>query len=128
MKEALLYPGDLAWSPDGSRIAVLYDGGLRIIEMGKSVTTYTLDESNREGKFAWSPDSRYLAVAIELPSNGSLTSVGKLGVWDVTERKYVRLLRYSTFFEVPEALCWSRDGTNIRAIADVYQQENWNWS
>lgn len=121
------YPSDLAWSPDGVRIAVLYDGGLHIIEMGKGTNTYTLDEPNQGGKLVWSPDSRYLAVAIALPSNGSLTSCGKFGVWDVIERKYVRLLRYSTFFEIPDALSWSQDGTNIRAIADVYQQENWSW-
>lgn len=126
-RKAQMYPGDLAWSPDGVRIALLYDGGVHIIEMGKSVTHYTLDEPQREGRFVWSPDSRYLAVAVELPSNGSLTSVGKFGVWDVIARKYVRTLRYSTFFEVPDALSWSRDGTNIRAIADVYQQENWGW-
>ena len=117
----------LAWSPDGNRIALLSSDQIHIVEMGNTPTNYTLNEPNRNGKFVWSPDSRHLAVAVELPSKNSFESAGKFEVWDVIERKYVRLLRYSTLFWVPDALYWTPDGTTIRAIADVYQQENWNW-
>lgn len=120
-------PDRLAWSPNGNRIALLSSEHIRIIEMGNPPTSYTLNEPNRNGTFVWSPDSRHLAVAVEFPSDGTFASGGKFGVWDTIERRYVRLLRYSTLFAVPDALSWSPDGTTIRAIADVYQQENWSW-
>lgn len=121
------YPSGLAWSPDGKRIALFASDHIQIVEMGNTPTSYALNEPNRNGKLVWSPDSRHLAVAVELPSSDRFESTGKFGVWDVIEQKYVRLLRYSTLFGVPDALYWTPDGTTIRAIVDVYQQANWSW-
>src|SRR5437879_5040492 len=84
-----------AWSPDENRIALLSSDHIQVVEIGNTPTNYTLNEPHRNGKLVWAPDSRHLAVAVELPSNGSFASGGKFGVWDTTERKYVRLLRYS---------------------------------
>jgi WD40 repeat protein len=117
----------LAWSPDGTHIVALTHGQLQIVQVGASLTSYALDEPNDGGKLAWSPDSRYLAVAVNEPDN--LLSFGsRLDVWDIIARRQVRVLNGNAFPpSFPNALAWSRDGKFIRIIANVYQQENWNW-
>lgn len=117
----------LSWSPDGTHIAALAHGELQIIQVGGSLTSYALDEPNDGGKIAWSPDSRYLAVVVREP-NDFLSSGSKFGVWDIVERKQVRVFHGSVFSSsIPDALAWSKDGKSIRVIGDLYQQESWNW-
>lgn len=119
------YLSDLAWSPDGAHIAAVAHGQLQIVQVGQSLTSYALDEPNKYGKLAWSPDGRHLAVAVRGPND--FLSGDKLGVWDIAERKLVRVFHRGQFPSVPDALAWSKDGKSLRIIADVYKQENWSW-
>lgn len=114
-----------AWSPDGTHLAALARGQLHIITIGNQLTSYTLDEPNKYGQLAWSPDGKYLAVAVREPDDFSTGS--KFGVWDIVERKQVRVFNRGLNADVPDALAWSKDGSFIRMIADVYKQENWSW-
>lgn len=120
-------PG-LVWSPDGAQIAAIGNGQLRMIQVGQQLTNYSLDLPNDGGLLAWSPDSRYLAAAVWPPNSLLSFSSSRFGVWDTVERKQVRSFNTGTFpSSVPHALTWSKDGRSIRIIADLYQQENWNW-
>ncbi len=60
-----LYSQEMAWSPDGSRLAFLGapDGRyhLYIATLGGSEVVQVTDDEFREGDLAWSPDGRYLA-------------------------------------------------------------------
>lgn len=117
----------LVWSPDGAHLAVLARGQLQVIQVGHPLTSYALDIPNDGGLLAWSPDGRYLAVAVREP-NGIFSSSSRFGVWDIVERKQVRAFNDGVFStSIPDALTWSKDGKFIRVIANVYQQENWDW-
>lgn len=125
------FPSMLVWSPDGARIAVLSRGQLQIIHMAESVSSYALDEPNDHGILAWSPDGKYLVVAVSfhssLETGEDINALYPFGIWDVVAKKKVHSFGNSTLGDLPDALAWSRDSRHIITIAADYQQGNWYW-
>ncbi len=95
---------DVAWSPDGNRIASGgADGTLQVwvsMSMGRPIT-YN-HHPNSVTAVAWSPDGVCVA------SGGS---DGMVQVWDTTTDQ--RVLTYRGHIDTVAAVAWSPDGTRI---------------
>jgi WD40 repeat protein len=125
------YPDMLEWSPDGAHIAALSRRQLQVIHMAKTVSSYPLDEPNDHGRLAWSPDGRYLAVAVsfhtDLKYGEYEDEPHPFGIWDVVGQKKVHSFGNGTLDDLPYGLAWSKDGSHIITINDLSMQENWYW-
>ena len=97
----------LAWSPDGSALAVAawHEVILRSGD-GEQLLGRLVGESPRVEALAFSPDGRQLAVA-----GGAPSEYGEVQLWDVAERKLVRSIKASAdcFF----GISWSPDGSKV---------------
>ncbi len=113
----------IKWSPDGSHIACFSHGHLYIIEVADSLTSSNLSESYDSIIGAWSPDGRYLAVIASHYSEQS----DRFDVWNIAEKSIVRSFNLEATI-LPQAIGWSRDGTQIIVINNLYGQESWDWS
>ena len=95
------YPFDVAWSPDGQRLALgqMHTDSVRVIDSasGHDLAVFHL---NRARRVAWSPDGRYLA-------GGSRNEVL---VWDTQTKdpKPVCTIRQSG-----ARITWNRDGRRL---------------
>lgn len=121
------YNSQLAWSPDGNRIAAWGGGQLQIIQTKNTSSSYLLTESDH-GKMCWSPNGKYLAVidASDFMDFWAASLGSRFNVWDITQQKTIRSFNRGTAY-VPEALGWSRDEKHIVVIDTFYAQENWDW-
>ena len=97
----------LAWSPDGSVLAVAawHEVILRSGD-GEQLIGRLVGESPRVESLAFSPGGKFLAVA-----GGAPSEYGEVQIWDLAERKQVRAIKASVdcFFGVS----WSPDGSKI---------------
>ncbi len=97
----------LAYSPDGSRIAVAgYHEVLVHQADGSGIVARLVGLSERIQKLAWSPDGKKLAV-----SGGSPAREGELQIWDVEKQKLD--LSKSITFDTVYGVSWSPDGKQI---------------
>ncbi len=103
------WAGSLAWSPDGSLLAVagkslsVYD-----ITTGDKLLDYALDSMR---PVAWSPDGSKLAAGINR---------GEIAIWDVssvrTTRQLIPLQQFKAYAHEVFDLQWSPDGTLLASI------------
>lgn len=131
----LTYRSFLAWSPEGGRLALIAGGGretwlnkvLTVVRLGGSVRSLS-DALESEIDPAWSPDSRWIAVAGELTNSravgiSSITrAVAGRRIWlmaaDGSAQK--ELTRDPSYRD--ERPLWSADGTIILFVRIRNQQ------
>ena len=82
----------VAWSPDGSSIAVSVSTGpsgfLQMLNAQTATLKYTLPnvDDSVSGQIAWSSDGQYLAVSGYSTQGGDPATSSKVWVWDVAKR------------------------------------------
>lgn len=99
--------GALAWTPDGSLLAVagwhevvLHDG------QGTGIVARLVGESPRIESLAFSPDGTQLAV-----SGGAPSEYGEIQIWSLSTRKLIRFIR--TTGDAVFGVSWSPDGQRV---------------
>jgi WD40 repeat protein len=95
-------PSDIAWHPDGERLAYVHDE-LTIRVMHAATGQVIRDFASRQGNvraLAWSPDGSRLAAGGER---------GQLTLWSVTEGQAARAIPSAS----TSALCWDPEGRYI---------------
>lgn len=100
---------DLAWSPDGTRLAAAQPGGVRLFSPaeGRLVGLVPVAASLRQPRIAWSPDGARLAVA----------GVARAFIWDVVRGERACELEGGGW--APQ-LAWSPDGSLIAGGPSVW--------
>lgn len=104
-------PTDLSWSPDGSRIAMLFEGEIQTIDVqGHTLRRWTSLSDQFPAWPTWSPDSRYIAFALlTRPIRG--TALRILDTQDGSIRDPAHLLENELTPASPAS--WSPDGTTL---------------
>ena len=98
---------NLAWSPDGSRIALSGSGGLDLIDPDGSNRT-TLIERGYVGPTTWSPDSATIAFT------GQFAPTDRQAVYEIdADGSDLRVLFEQPGSARPSGLRWSPDGSRI---------------
>lgn len=95
---------DVAWSPDGSRLALTVEDGIVTVATDGSDRRVVV-RARAAGDPVWSPDGTRLAFVSYRRFNPTLETIGV----DGTDRRRVVRAR-DTFFETPE---WSPDGRTL---------------
>lgn len=118
----------VAWSPDGSRLAMFAAGGIEIVPVDSTGPAVRLPSEYGElaGSPTWSPDGKQVAFVY---NSGEETWVDELDVYvgDVSGSglSHVRKLTgdsYSVMYLQP---AWSPDGTRIAMIACQPTEDQW---
>lgn len=122
-----LFPGvqrgpveEFSWSPDGNVLAVLRDGQVVLWDVATSQPRYMpWPPAFRAHAFAWSPDSRRLAIAgAELAPEALIHT----RVWGIAEQRQLALLPDSG-----GPLAWSPDGRFLAAFSVAGEDEVQLW-
>jgi WD40 repeat protein len=118
----------VAWSPDGSRLAMFAYGGIVIAPVDSTETVVRLprDYGELAGSPTWSPDGKHVAFVF---NSGEETWVDELDVYvgDVSGSglSHWRKLTgdsYATMYLQP---AWSPDGTRIAMVACPQADDQW---
>ena len=96
----------LAWSPDGSSLAVSGHHEVLLHQTGQKKPMRLIGMSERIQSIAFSPDGKLLAVA-----GGSPARFGELQIWKVPEGKLK--LSVPVSFDTIYGASWSPDGTRV---------------
>jgi WD40 repeat protein len=113
----------LVWSPKGDYLATVLNGKICLLQTSYSRKDVTFtealesDENLDENLLAWSSDGQYLAA----------TDYGKLGVWDVTEKRQIRAFYRGQVPSEIKALTWTKDGKQIAFLNDEYSLIHMSW-
>ncbi len=101
----------LAWSPDGTLLAVSgYHEVLLHAGDGSRIVARLAGEASRIESLAFSADGKTLAIAGGVPSE-----YGQIQLWDVAERKQIRTIQITG--DVVYGVSISHDGTRVAAGA-----------
>lgn len=97
----------VAWSPDGSLLAVaaFHEVILRSAD-GRNLVARLVGDSSQVESLAFSPDGKFLAV-----SGGAPSEFGEVQIWEVGSRALVRSIKTSN--DCVFGLSWSPDGTKV---------------
>jgi WD40 repeat protein len=120
------------WSPDGaSLVTSVYHDDTQIWDPATGEVEATIAVGvNRHMATAWSPDSKYLALAVTLTTPlGSNDRGGWIEVWNIASRKLEAkldgvILTGDGFYN--NALAYSRDGDRIAATSDDGKIHIWD--
>ena len=101
----LSHPRALAWSPDGSQIAVSISGGIMLLEAetGRLIRTLT-GHAWGVWSLAWSPNGRTLAAGEDFTG-------GHMAIWEVAAGRLLQILNDHT--NTVHSLAWSPDGCRL---------------
>ncbi len=100
---------EVAWSPDGTAIAVINERGLALLKLQDGTfRPYLVEHYAGATNVAWSPDGTQLALAYRY------TVVPMIFVWDVASGSVLSVLSGSPFGRFRD-VAWSPDGTRIAA-------------
>lgn len=107
-------PVELAWSPDGARIAMLFQWEIRTIDVNAHSLEQWTQIGDRYPRWpTWSPDNRYIAFA--LMSGGSIwypDSLSRLRIIDTHDGNMRAIVRDPDLAPMSPAH-WSSDGTTL---------------
>jgi Tol biopolymer transport system component len=112
----------LAWSPDGSRIALSGSGGLDLIDPDGSNRTTLIDSRGARGNVGpptWSPDGATIAFTARLPASSD-----HLAVYEVDADGSNLKVLFEQPGISPSSLRWSPDGSRIAYLVSVYPHPN----
>ena len=106
LERGLIYPGSVAFSPDGSTLALgLFEKQITLwdVTSGQPVYTFDRQEENRTKRMDFSPDGTLLAVGV---------IDGTVRLLDVASGDIVKVLKYSGETDIHD-LAFSPDGNYL---------------
>ncbi|MEO6893059.1 MAG: WD40 repeat domain-containing protein [Ktedonobacteraceae bacterium] len=105
------------WSPDGSKIGLLQDRGIAILDASQLTPLFTHAIDMSKSAIAWSPDSQKVALLVET----SDSHTGSIQIWDISTQAMQLEISFNGQLTTDHGtLAWSPDGAHIAAIS--YQQ------
>jgi tetratricopeptide (TPR) repeat protein len=104
----------LAFSPDGSRLALVKGWQLKVVDLQRDEICFQWQGSGYEA-LSWSPDGRFLACAGpgDVSDGGWLQWTGWVQVFDLEKRQRLWKLRPGTHRVDATAVTWSPDGRRL---------------
>ena len=109
---------NLAWSPDGSRIALSGSRGLDLIDPDGSNRTMLIDLSDRRGYVGpptWSPDGATIAFTARFPASPDPQAIYEVDA----DGSNLKVLFDQPGSASPNGLRWSPDGSQIAYLVTV---------
>jgi WD40 repeat protein len=91
-------PNDLAWSPDGKTLAVATGRGIFLYDGATYEQTGFIDVQDSVSTFVFSPDGRYIALAVR----------GNVSLWDITSGN--RIMDYESDLDEIWKLAFGKGG------------------
>ncbi len=105
------------WSPDGSKIGLLQDRGIAILDASQLTPLFTHAIDMSKSAIAWSPDSQKVALLV----GTSDSHTGSIQIWDISTQAMQLEISFNGQLTTDHGtLAWSPDGAHIAAIS--YQQ------